>query len=174
FSALWRQQWQPPEPEDRGVRWLAGGISAVWHLVLAGLLLWLMYLDLTSEATAPPKGEELVVQIEHVGAGTPEEVGGGPELPTEPRPDGAAASVQPSPAQAVPTPIAPAHAAALVEPEVAPDMPVMDLRPVDMSQPALEMPAPEVVERKIAKAEPAPAPQGMTVSEPVPDTIAAY
>ena len=174
FSALWRQQWQPPEPEDRGVRWLAGGISAVWHLVLAGLLLWLMYLDLTSEATAPPKGEELVVQIEYVGAGTPEEVGGGPELPTEPRPEVAAASAQPSPAPAVPTPIAPEPAAAPAEPEVAPDMPLVDLRPVDMSQPALEMPAPEVVEREIALAEPAPAPQELTVSEPVPDTSEAF
>jgi hypothetical protein len=66
FNTLWRQEWDPPAPDDRPVRWIAWTISVGWHLLLAGLLVWLMYLQFTSPSHPPRKGEEEVVQIEFV------------------------------------------------------------------------------------------------------------
>jgi hypothetical protein len=31
FATLWRQQWQGPEPEERGLRWFAAIFSAILH-----------------------------------------------------------------------------------------------------------------------------------------------
>ena len=75
FATLWRQQWQPPEAEDRRVRWAAIVITFVVQIVLLLVLLWLAYARFTG--TPPPQGEE-VVQVEYVGKGTPEDQGGGP------------------------------------------------------------------------------------------------
>src|SRR3546814_1309082 len=46
------------------------------------MLAWLMYRELSNAAHPPPKGEEMVVQIEYVGDGAPADVGGGPEPET--------------------------------------------------------------------------------------------
>lgn len=167
FTTLWRQQWDRPEPQDRGMRWLAGGISATWHLLLAAMLAWLMYLDLINAAHPPPKGEELVVQIEYIGEGTPEEVGGGPEAEPEPRP--APRPVQPA-AQPAPSP-APV---AMEEPPPARSAPdpvprAFELPPIDAAQPVVSPPSTAVTEREVPLVEPEPAAQPLTVSEPVPD-----
>ena len=82
FATLWRQQWQPPEREERKLRWFAGAVSALWHLFFGALLLWLMYLQYLA-IRPPPQGED-VVQVEFIGVGTPDEVGGGPS-PAETR-----------------------------------------------------------------------------------------
>lgn len=74
FATLWRQQWLPPEREERRVRLLAIGITFVVHVVLLVILLWLAYARFTAPA---PQGEE-IVQVEYVGEGTPDTQGGGP------------------------------------------------------------------------------------------------
>jgi hypothetical protein len=75
FATLWRQQWQPPEAEDRRIRGAAIVITFVVQIVLLLVLLWLAYARFTG--TPVPQGEE-VVQVEYVGQGTPEDQGGGP------------------------------------------------------------------------------------------------
>ena len=102
FATLWRQQWQPPETEERRVRLVAIAITLLVHIVLLVLLLWLAYVRFT--AAPAPAGEE-VVQVEFIGQGTPLEQGGGPPnaAPTPPAP---AARVAP------PTPANPAAASA--------------------------------------------------------------
>jgi hypothetical protein len=168
FLALWRQQWHPAEPEDRGVRWLAGSISAVIHLVLAAILLWLMYVSLFEAAHAPPKGEELVVQIEYVGEGTPDQPGGGEEsAPARPVVDAAPspmpANTSPAPTGAPPAPAAAAEAPASVEPR-----PSAQTLPPAVTMPDLQVAALPVVEREVSISPPAPDVQPLVVSEPAP------
>lgn len=76
FATLWRQQWHPPEPEDRRVRMLAWAITLVVHVLLTLILLWLAYVRFTGSPPAPQG--DAVVQVEYIGEGTPEEQGGGP------------------------------------------------------------------------------------------------
>lgn len=149
FATLWRQQWHPPEPEERKVRWIAGIVSALWHLLFGALLIWLMYLRFMGLGT-PAQGDN-VVQVEYIGQGTPQETGG-PVQPAGP----AAAPAQRAPAARPATPVqAPAAAA----PQAA-------VAPTDMV-PALDMPPPEVVQRDVPEPTPT-AEQPVTVSEPVP------
>jgi len=166
FVALWRQQWNPAEPEDRGVRWLAGSISALCHLLLAAILLWLMYVSLFDAAHAPPKGEELVVQIEYIGEGTPEQAGGGDEpAPARPTTDPAPPTGPTTPSPARPeAPPAPAVAS-----EVTPPRPTAQALPSAVAMPDLQVTAPPVIEREVAMSPPVPDAQPLTVSEPTPE-----
>lgn len=75
FATLWRQQWQPPEQEERRIRLLAIAITFVVHVLLLVILLWLAYVRFIGAPA--PQGEE-VVQVEYVGQGTPKLQGGGP------------------------------------------------------------------------------------------------
>src|SRR5688572_19809941 len=98
FATLWRQQWQAPEPEERGLRWFAMLFSALLHVVLGVLLLVLAFVQL------PPPGAaagETVVQAEFIGEGTPEDAGGGSPQGAEPIPSPAppAPAAPPSTAQ---------------------------------------------------------------------------
>ncbi|QQP97519.1 hypothetical protein [Lysobacter enzymogenes] len=151
FAVLWRQQWLPPEPEDRRLRWGAGAISLLWHVLFGGLLIWLMYLQYF--ATRPePKGEQ-VTMIEFVGKGTPEEPGGGSQQPSDqPKPDQPQQN-QPQPQPAEPSPPQPAPAEPAPPAQVAvaapptpqlqaqlPDVPVRDVPEPQLPPPTVEQP----------------------------------
>ena len=177
FGTLWRQEWNPPESADeRRWHWLAAGTSVAWHLALLALLGWLLYLDLTRVDSPPSKGEEMVVvQVEYVGEGTPEDVGGGPaqepveqvepERPVESRPP---SPVVASEAEPVPEP-APEPAPA-TEPARTP-LPDVAVLPATVQPSALQVPPAQVVQREIPQPEPSPVVvrQPLAVSEPVPD-----
>lgn len=149
FSTLWRQEWQPPEPEDRRIRVAAGSISVLWHALFAALLVWLMYLQYFAVAP-PPQGED-VVQVEYIGTGTPEEAGG-----VEPAPAPAPAGGTPSPGLS----IAPAQSAPPPAPSAAVEVP------------GLEAPLPDIPQRDVPEPviPPAVAEQAVAVSEPTPVT----
>jgi len=149
FTTLWRQQWHPPEREDRGLRWVAGTIAVLWHVFFVALLLSLLYVQFPGD-TPPPLGED-VVQVEFIGAGTPADVGGGPAPPeTSETERAAAADASASPSS------------------LEPPVPAVASR-ADAS-PALQAPLPDVVQRDIPEPQlPAPASvQPVMVSEPVP------
>ena len=68
------QEWQPPGPEDRKLRISAGFISVVMNLLFFSMLLWLMYWKFVM----PPRPEvEESIRVQMIGAGAPEEEGGG-------------------------------------------------------------------------------------------------
>ncbi len=142
FVALWRQGWHPVGREDRGLRIFASASSIALHVCLAVLLAWLMYLHfLMLMAPAPaPTGEAHVVQVEYIGTGIPEDVGGG-ALP--PVPEAADA-----PARAASS--APAMSSA--QPEALPAPALPDL-PVEVAAPSVAATAPPLPQREI----PAPA-----------------
>ncbi|MET0809034.1 MAG: hypothetical protein ABWX93_09805 [Pseudoxanthomonas sp.] len=87
FRSLFYQDWGPPPREERGLRWFAGMVSLLMHLLFALLLVLFALVNV-----APPAVEEdsSRVQVEFMGEGTPEEVGGGP--PATPASEQAAAS----------------------------------------------------------------------------------
>ncbi|QDH70108.1 hypothetical protein [Marilutibacter alkalisoli] len=169
FTSIWRQQWHPPSPDQRGLRWLAGSLSAVIHILLGVLLLWLLFAP-PRYGYAPPEGE-MVVQIEYIGEGTPDEVGGGPAVEPEAEPEaspmdsGAPAeplrpvvdTPQPQPDEVQPPAIEraevplPAAAAPL---EVASTVTPPDIPMPELSEPEIEQP--------------------LTVSEPAPDTTGEF
>jgi hypothetical protein len=152
FNTLWRQEWHGPEPEDRKVRWFAGVFTVLWHLFVGGMLLWLMYVQfLALEEEASKRRGQVVVQVEFIGRGTPEEVGGG-ETQQQPQENEEAA--------------APAEAAAAVAPsDVAADV-------AAPAAPSLEAPIPEVEQREVAEPQVPSAPpeqQNVVVSAPTPE-----
>jgi hypothetical protein len=152
FNTLWRQDWHAPEPEDRKVRWFAGAITAVWHVVLCILLLWFWYTQLQFIEEASKRRGEEVVQVEFIGRGTPEEVGGGQsQEPAQEAPEAAAAAEE----------AASAPAARAVATQV-PTPPA----------PAIDAPIPEVPQRDVPEPQLPPAPpvqQNVAVSAPVPE-----
>ena len=165
FSSVWRQQWQAPEPEQRGLRWLATGGSAVVHIALAIFMLWLLFAP--PRFDAPPVAGELVVQVDYVGEGTPAEVGGpaGEEAPV-------VATEAPAPSTQSPT-----NAPAEAERDAVPADPTEPSPPrapriADVAAPPappLDVPVPEVAQRDVPTPSP-PADQPIAVSEVVPDT----
>ena len=150
FATLWRQQWQPPAREDRKLRWFAGTVSALWHVSFGVLLFWLMLLQYLADRP-PPRGED-VVQVEFIGAGTPDKVDGGPAPAGTSDADTAAATEAATAATgaSAPTPTT-AVSAASVSPTL--DAPLADVAQRDIPEP--QLPAPSVQ-------------QPVTVSEPVP------
>lgn len=147
FTTLWRQQWQPPEREDRSLRWFAGTVAAAWHVLFVALLVSLLYVRFTGDRP-PPLGED-VVQVEYIGAGTPADVGGGPAPAQASEAEGEIETAQSS---------------------VEPPAPSAVARPPDLS-PTLQAPLPDVVQRDVPEPQlPAPVAvqQPVTVSEPVP------
>jgi hypothetical protein len=162
FSTLWRQEWQPAPREERGLRWFAGGVTAVWHVAVVALLAWLTHLQYLT-LRAMPAGED-VVQIEYIGVGTPAEPGG-----DEPAPAPSETSAPREPA----VPPAPVATAASSTPEVAlpelqaslPDVPQRDV-------PEPQLP-PAVVEQPVAVSEPTPStePDDFVLPPPQPRTV---
>ena len=101
FATLWRQQWQPPEREERRVRMAALVVTFFVHVVLVIILFWLAYVRFTGRPA--PEGEE-IVQVEFIGQGTPQDQGGGPPAKAVEKP---------------PTPAAPARTRAAPAPTAA-------------------------------------------------------
>lgn len=152
FNTLWRQDWHAPEPEDRKVRWFAAAFTAAWHLVFSILLLWFWYTQMQylADEASKRRGED-VVQVEFIGRGAPEEVGGGETRET--REAEAAASAEA--ASAAPQPVT---AAAVPAPA--------------LDAPAIDAPLPEVRQRDIPEPQVPPAPpvqQNVAVSAPTPE-----
>jgi hypothetical protein len=90
FATLWRQHWQPASSDERAWRLTAGGVSFVWHVVIALVLLIVTAMHFER----PSPVDEEVVQVEYIGEGTPADEGGGPA------PSAAASRGEESPAQA--------------------------------------------------------------------------
>ena len=142
FGTLWRQQWHPASREERGLRVFAMAASFAVHLCFGVLLAWLMYLHFLMLPVAT--GEVQVVQVEYIGTGTPEDVGGGQVPPVretgdEPARPAAAASME-SPTELS---LAPAETAP------APAVPALPELPVDVAAPALAAAAPPLPQREI-------------------------
>lgn len=75
FSSLLRQQWQPDLPDERRMRIGAGVFDILLHVILIGLLIWLMYLQFMA-LPAPAEDSDSVVQVEFIGRGNIAEGGG--------------------------------------------------------------------------------------------------
>ncbi|MHB8911252.1 MAG: hypothetical protein ACYC42_01045 [Lysobacter sp.] len=162
FTTLWRQQWQPPEREDRMLRWFVGAFAVLWQVFLVALLLSLLYVPIIGDSP-PPLGEE-VVQVEFIGTGTPAEVGGGP-TPSE------TSDVETSDAER-----AAASEAAVVRSSVELPTPGAVASPATVS-PILQAPLPDVVQREIPEPQlpsPSSVQQLVMVSEPVPNEPAVF
>ncbi|UHQ18894.1 hypothetical protein LVB87_11950 [Lysobacter sp. KIS68-7] len=160
FATLWRQEWHGPIREERGIRLFAAAFSAVLHVFLGILLMWLAYVHVP-----PPAAEqgENVVQAEFIGVGTPEETGGGAPQGPKPEPQAAPApAAAPQAAQQTPRE-APAQPA---PPQPAPQEPQPPQPPVE-PPPVAAQPEPEPT----PPAEVPPAPQPLQVTQvPQPDT----
>lgn len=149
FNTLWRQDWHAPEPEDRKLRWFAGAFTAAWHVVFGILLLWFWYTQMLYVEEASKRRGEVVVQVEFIGQGTPEEVGGGH---TQERLE----------ESAVAEPLASA------QPVVPPEQPAPGIE-----APVVGAPGPEIEQRDVPEPQVPPAPptqQEVAVSAPTPDT----
>lgn len=146
FSTLWRQEWQPASPDERGLRWFAGLVTAAWHVAIVAMLAWIMHLQFLVPA-ALDAGED-VVQVEYIGVGTPAEPGGG-----EPSPPDAATPADGSPA----VPVAAA----------APSMPAPDIAPPELLAALPDVPQRDVPEPQLP---PAVGDQPVAVSESTPST----
>ncbi|MBB1060512.1 hypothetical protein [Marilutibacter spongiae] len=173
FKSVLRQDVSNAPAGDRGLRIASGVLSLLLNAFFAVMLLWLLFAPARMEPPAA-EGEELVVQVEYVGEGTPEPPGGGPGTPvTEPV---ETAPPTPSP-RPVETPAPRPPATAEVTPVAPAERPPPVLPPVDASTPPPELTAPSsaVVEREVPTPRP-PAPtveQRVMVSEPAPDTTDA-
>ncbi len=75
FRSLFYQDWGPPLREERGLRWLAGATSVLLHLFFLLLLLYVAMMRLPPPVDSQGDGSR--IQVEFVGAETPEEEGGG-------------------------------------------------------------------------------------------------
>ena len=80
FRSMFYQDWGPPLREDRRLRWFAGSLSTLMHLLF---LLLLVFLAAVKVPRPPAAEEESRVQVEFIGEGTPEEEGGGPPAPSD-------------------------------------------------------------------------------------------
>lgn len=163
FNVLWRQNWHAPEPEDRRVRWFAGIFTVLWHVFFGGLVLWLTLARfLAPENDASKRRGEEVVQVEFIGRGAPEAVGGAPtrQPPTE---TGAAVRADTVPA-----------AESIETAEITADLSAPAPPPVDVPIEArVDAPAPKVEQRAVAEPLMPPAPaaeQEVAVSAPTPES----
>lgn len=68
------QNWDAAEREERGLRIGVSTVDILLHILLAGLLLWLMYLHLI--ASPPRASEDEAIQVEFIGRGNIAEGGG--------------------------------------------------------------------------------------------------
>jgi len=121
FRSLFYPHWDPPLREERGLRWLSGGISVLMHLLF---VLLLVLVAMVRVPPSPPNASDGTrVQVEFIGQRTSEqEEGGGPpaagaapasvaaQAPSPaPRPAAASAAAQAStfPQQEQPSPAPP-------------------------------------------------------------------
>lgn len=97
FRSMFYQGWGPPLREDRRLRWFAGTLSTLLHLLF---ILLLVFLAVVKVPRPPAAEEESRVQVEFIGEGTPEEEGGGPPAPSEASAAAAQAAAAPAPSAA--------------------------------------------------------------------------
>lgn len=152
FRLLCRGEWGAPAADERPLRRFAWAVAVGWHVLVAVILVWLMYQQYLAPAQPPPLGREDVVQVEFIGEGTPEEVGGGDgrvpvpgSASSEATPMGTAAvrptattAAEPSPAVAATAQTMPAASAqppVAVAQEVAPPVPQQLSQPLVVSEP---------------------------------------
>ena len=147
FRSMFYQDWGPPLREDRRLRWFAGGLSTLLHLLF---VLLLVFLAVIKVPPPPVAEEESRVQVEFIGEGTPEEEGGGPPAPA----DVSSAAV----AQASVAP--PASAAAPAAPQAS------ALPQQEIPVPAPPAPAPPVAQQTLQVTE-TPVPTTTFVLPPV-------
>ena len=130
FRALWRQQWEPPGRDERGLRVLSRSLSILLHLGLVVVMSWLMHARfLVAPAPDAQRGEQ-VTQVVFIGDGTPEDEGGGAppepaaqvESPAPAEPELPAPLPEPAPAPLPASEPEPA-AVAVTEPEPEPEPP---------------------------------------------------
>lgn len=74
FGRLLRQNWEPDAREERGLRIGASTLDILLHILLVGLLLWLMYLHFI--ALPQQQDEDEAIQVEFIGRGNIAEGGG--------------------------------------------------------------------------------------------------
>ena len=165
LRALWRQQWDPPSQDERGLRVFSRAVSILLHLLFLVIMSWLMHARFMLDAPADAQRGEHVIEVEFIGSGTPEEEGGG--APAEPEvvatetptpPEAAAPEPQSEPRDVEPQPSPVAAAPTEPEPEpMAASEPEPEPRPPQES-PVTEQPL-EVTET--------PAPDGPFLVPPI-------
>ncbi|KRG71211.1 hypothetical protein ABB29_04625 [Pseudoxanthomonas dokdonensis] len=153
WRSLLHQGWEPPLREERGLRWFAGSVSGLVHV------LFVLFLILFAAVRLPPPardaGDSSRVQVQYVGNGTPEYTGGG----GEPAPPTATAAV-PQPRQNPPAPAQAALASAPVAPPTITTPELASPPPVTVPEAALNVP-----ERAVPEPSTPPARQVLQVTE---------
>ncbi|HWS78429.1 MAG TPA: hypothetical protein VN205_08660 [Thermomonas sp.] len=71
---LLRQDWTPDEPDQRGLRIASSTLDILLHILLVGLLLWVMYLNFL--VLPQRQAEDEAIQVEFIGRGNIAEGGG--------------------------------------------------------------------------------------------------
>jgi hypothetical protein len=150
LGRLHRQQWDAAPYEERGLRRFAAVVSILAHVCFVIALFWLAIIAIES---APKKDDAMgeTVQVEFIGEGAPEDIGGGPM-------QGEDESRPPTDTAAVASPDAPAPQASPPTASAATPLP-----PTARTEPPAS--DPEAVPQPPQPA-PSPAPQPLVVSEP--------
>ncbi len=149
FAQLLQQNWTPNARDERGLRIGVGAFDIVLHIVLAGLLLWLMYLRFMALVQAPPEEDE-AVQVEFIGRGNIAEGGG---------------AIANAGAESAPASPAPATRATTPSPATGrPDAPIETMAVPSQPQVAASSEAPQRV-RELAPLAVAEAAQPVAVTE---------
>ena len=149
FGRLLQQEWTPNARDERGLRIGVGAVDILLHLVLVGMLLWLMYLRFMALMQAPPE-EEQAVQVEFIGRGNIAEGGG---------------AIANAGAESAPASPAPATRASTPAPATGrPDAPIETLSVPSPPQVAANSEAPQRV-RELAPLAVAEAAQPLAVTE---------
>lgn len=181
LRALWRQQWDPPGRDERGLRAIARTTSILLHLLFLVIMSWLMHARFMLAQTADAQRGEHVIQVEFIGEGTDGEEGGG--TPADAEPTTTAAESRPSPGPELPSPTpgttAPAPVAASgPEPEPPPQPQVVEQQPLEVTEtptpdgPFLVPPVQdiELAPPSIREVEVVPRERGIELAE-TPDTM---
>lgn len=78
FGALWRQHWEPAGKDERWLRIFASACSIVLHVLFLVVMAWLLHTRFERPSAAPAqRGDDLVVEVEFIGEGTPDAPDGG-------------------------------------------------------------------------------------------------
>jgi hypothetical protein len=148
FGRLLRQEWTPDLPEERGLRIGSGALDLFLHTLLAGLLLWLMYLNFL--ALPRTLEEDEAIRVEFIGRGNIAEGGG---------------AIANAGAESAPAATAPARRAATPSPAAGrPDAPIETMAMPVPPQVAASSEAPQRI-RELAPPAMAEAAQPLQVSE---------
>ena len=110
FVRLWSYDWRELPGPDRRTRAVSMSLSVLLHVLWLQLMILLMVASYPGQEEDAARLGENITQVEFIGEGTPEEVGGGAQLAEEPLPQEAAspaAAPAPAPRAATPSPAPP-------------------------------------------------------------------